>query len=392
MLTNNAPDDALGGLERYVGELSENLVGSGLRVSVVAKRRSWQHPADEVDGNGTRVIRYPVPPKSDPLFALKYPSAVARGVRAALTRLGPYDVVHAHFPVPVLSPALTGRVKYVYTMHGPVWRELLQERQGSYFLPTPVQRVARTGLRQAERRAVAGASQILTLSEYMRGEVSNLSREAASRTRVLPGGVDLSMFVPPPPRDSIRRSHRGPTLFTARRLAPGKGVLELVQSMPQVLRHFPELRLEIAGDGVQLDVIARTIRSLKLGAHVRMLGQLNGAELVGCYQRADLAITPTQDFEPFGLSTVEAMACGTPCLVTPVGGSPEIVRGLSVNLVAPDTTSDGLAAAIIGVLSEGRLGSDLSTECRERMEIYSWSNVARLHVQIYEAFASQTQI
>ena len=380
MLTNAIAPDKLGGLERYVRELAAGLVQTGAGVTVVAKQVDRDHPLDELADDGVRIIRYRVPTKADPTFAVRYPWFVANGVRRALQTAGPYDVLHAHFPVPALVPALR-RLPYIYTLHAPVFRELLVERQGSYLLPTPVQGVARSLLRFAERLVVARADKIITLSQFMRGEVSDLDDAAGERTEIMAGGIDTERFAP------AAESARDVDLikiFTARRLVPRTGVAQLVQAMPAVLAAQPRARLAIAGAGMQGEHIAAEIARLGLSGSVTMLGRVSDAELVHRYQSADLVITPTQELEGFGLATAEALACGTPCLVTPAGANPELVTSLSESLVAADTTPAAIAEATIRLLGEPGLLDTLRPQCRPTVHpTMSWPSIAQRHLELY---------
>ena len=139
MVTNAIAPDKLGGLERYVRELSKELVRQGNAVTVISKMTSPNQPDVQECPDGVKVMRYKVPPKEDALFALKYPYYVARGVRKALgaivrTSYPGGTVIHGHFPLPML-PLVMKRIPYVYTCHAPVYKEILDERQGSYRFP-----------------------------------------------------------------------------------------------------------------------------------------------------------------------------------------------------------------------------------------------------------------
>jgi glycosyltransferase involved in cell wall biosynthesis len=86
---------------------------------------------------------------------------------------------------------------------------------------------------------------------------------------------------------------------------------------------------------------------------VRLLGFVPDESLPSAYRAADLSVVPTVALEGFGLIVVESLAAGTPCLVTPVGGLPEAVSGLSRALILRSTgaeaIADGLGDALTGV-------------------------------------------
>jgi glycosyltransferase involved in cell wall biosynthesis len=391
MLTNAIAPDKLGGLERYVRELSAELVRGGAEVTVLAKRAGPEQPAQETGADGVRIVRHPVPDKRDPSFALRYPVAVAAAVGRALDGGDRDTVVHGHFPVPTLVPALRKR-PYVYTLHAPVYRELLSERQGSYLLPRPAQYVAVRALRGAEQLVLRRAAHIITLSAFMRREVQQLDPGAGPRSTVVSGGIDTSEFTPGP-TEPLTWPRSRPLLFTARRLVPRTGVLQLVQAMPDVLRALPGAHLAVAGDGAQRATIGAEIDRLGLGDRIHLLGQVVQPELVDWYRRAELVITPTQELEGFGLATAEALSCATPCLVTPAGANPELVRGLSPDLVAEGIDPVSIARAIIRVCSDVDALADLGRRARAAIEpAMGWPNIAEQHLEIYRALSSSAPV
>ena len=391
MLTNAVAPDKLGGLERYVRELSRGLVASGASVTVLAKRTADDQADDELATDGVRIRRYSPPPKSDPLFAARYAVVVARGVRAHLEAAiadggSRPTVLHGHFPVPLLGTARSRR-PYVYTCHAPVHRELLSERRGSYALPRPVQAAAVGGLRASERLVLRRAHTLITLSSFVRDEVTALDARCGERVVQLPGGLDTDWFQPAA-ADHRPIDRLAPVLFTARRLVERTGVDALVEAMPAVLAQAPAARLDIAGSGPLADALARRIDELGLTASVRLLGRIDETDLREHYRRADLALTPTRALEGFGLSTAEALACGTLAVVTPVGANPEVVSGLAPALVARGAEPDDIAAAILAVLRDPALETLRSRARAHVHPRWAWSHVVDRHLEIYDRVPS----
>jgi len=79
---------------------------------------------------------------------------------------------------------------------------------------------------------------------------------------------------------------------------------------------------------------------------VKLLGFVPDEHLAALYRAANISVVPTVALEGFGLITVESLASGTPVLVTPVGGLPEAVAGLSQDLVLPSTGADAIAEGL----------------------------------------------
>lgn len=387
MVTNAVAPDKLGGLERYVRELSAGLVAAGASVTVLAKRTAAEQPDDERGADGVRIRRFDPPRKADPLFAVRYPWDIVRGVRDRIARAvrdgGTRRVLlHGHFPVPMIEPALS-RTPYVYTCHAPVYRELLSERRGSYALPAPFRSAAVAGLRRAERHVLRRAHTVVTLSAFVRSEVALLDRGTGDRVVQIPGGLDTEWFRPDVDAPARRVDHVAPVLFTARRLVERTGVDALVEAMPSVLSRVPDARLNIAGSGPLGETLAQRISDLGLGSRVKLLGRISEEELRERYRQADLAITPTTALEGFGLSTAEALACGAIAVVTPVGANSEVVDGLSPALVARSAAPTDIAAAIVGVLDDPDLDS-LRDRARDHVHPrWAWPAVVERHLDLY---------
>ncbi len=388
MLTNAVAPDKLGGLERYVRELSAALVRKGIPVTVLAKRIREEDPTDEVGDDGVRIVRHRVPSKSDRTFAARYPFYVAAGVVREIHRMGPYGVIHGHYAITTLPAAFMTR-PFLYSFHAPVHKELLLEHGDSYLLPEATRTTAVRSLRAAERQVVRRARRTVVVSEFSRAQLGELSSTAAGKSQVIAGGIDTERFSPGQVhRDQWARS-AAPLIFTARRLVGRTGVFELVQTMPLLLTHLPKAKLAIAGDGYQRGAIEDEVRRLGIEESVRILGRVNDAELLQWYRNADLSVTPTQMLEGFGLSTGESMAVGTPVLVTPIGANPELVRNLNPLLVAPGRRPADLAQAILGLVEQEGLLKRLRAYTRSQAHPqWSWDHVSDRYLELYERFVA----
>lgn len=384
LVSNTIPPDKMGGLPRYVRELGTALARAGCETIVLAKRVDGEAPRIEDAPDGVRIIRHSVPSKRNPFFAPAYPFYSAYGVLAPLQGAqGPDTIVHAHFPVTAM-PLVLGGINYLYTFHAPVWRELLDEHQGTYTLPSAVQGLAVGGLRSVERLVVRRASRTFVLSEFMRDQMADLDAGVAARTQLLPGGIDVEKFCPD--ASVSRVGVEAPLLFTARRLTPRTGVDRLVRAMPDVMRVHPKATLVVVGTGEMDHQLRRLASELGVSEHVRFLGSVSDKSLVDFYRRATLVVMPTVRLEGFGLTTAEALACGTPVVGTPVGAIPELLQPLDPSLITADATPRGLAETINELLRDpGRL---VSIAARSRAQVapaMGWDAIAQRYLEVYEA-------
>lgn len=384
MVTNAVMPEQLGGLQRYVRELAGAIAARDIPVTVLA-RRVADAPRRERTADGVEILRFDVPARGDRLYLATYPLASLRAVAGTVAR--GRGVVHVHYPLQGMAPALAG-VPYVQTFHAPIHRELLPEHHGRYPLPgvlrRPLVAVARGGEALVARRAAA----TIVLTRYMRDRLAELSRAAALRAEVIPGGLDADRFSPGPGVEHPIARGADPLLFTARRLVPRTGVAELVRAMPEVVRALPQARLAIAGEGPLSCEVERLVAELSLTDVVFLLGRVSDRDLVRWYRAAALFVLPTQELEGFGISTIEALACGTPVVGTPVGGTPEILAPIDPRLLAGGRSARHLAAAILSVAQPpGRLPGLAHRVRGHVVPALAWPAIADRHLELYERVA-----
>ena len=161
------------------------------------------------------------------------------------------------------------------------------------------------------------------------------------------------------------------------------GLATLISAMDEVRRRVPEVLLLIAGQGPLRPTLEAQVAELQLADHVRFLGFVPDADLPTVYRAADLVIMPSLQLEGFGLTAVEALAAGTPALVTPVGGLPEVVRDLDPCLILDGCAAGQIADGLIRALREPST-LPAGARCTEFVRLnYDWPNVGRAILEVY---------
>jgi glycosyltransferase involved in cell wall biosynthesis len=159
---------------------------------------------------------------------------------------------------------------------------------------------------------------------------------------IVPNGID-----PPPPRRAPRSPD--PSIAVVTRLTAHKQLHHLVQAVPELMRRWPELHVDIAGTGPARDSLLAQIRRLGLEQAVTMPGRVPEQAKNDLLSRAWLTVAPSLA-EGWGLTVLEANALGTPAVAYDVPGLRDAVRdGLTGWLVPP---GEGLATAVTGALEE----------------------------------------
>jgi glycosyltransferase involved in cell wall biosynthesis len=220
-------------------------------------------------------------------------------------------------------------------------------------------------------------------------EVDELLRMGVPRFRmtVIPSGVDSTRFRPDGP--AVPRDPRRTRILTVGRLVERQGFSDVIRA----LRMVPDAECLVVGgppaDTLSADPHARDLRSLASGCgvadRVRLVGAVPHAEMPRWYRSADVLVA-TPWYEPFGLPTLEAMACGVPVIGSAVGGLTDtIVEGLTGELV-PARDPRALGIALRGLLSDRMRRFAYATAGADRVrQCYSWRRTAQRLAAVYSS-------
>jgi D-inositol-3-phosphate glycosyltransferase len=293
------------------------------------------------------------------------------------------DVVHAHFWMSgkaALAAARPLGIPVVLTFHA--LGQVKRRHQGAKDTSPP----DRLGLEQSLVRECDRV--VATCTD----EVFELLRMGGDRRRirVVPCGVDLSLFSPD--RQAEPRPPGRHRIVAVGRLVERKGVGNVIAALAELLRRGgPDTELVIAGgpDVADLDGDA-DVQRLRAVAHaegvahrVLFRGRVGRPELPALFRSADLAVCVPW-YEPFGIVPLEAMACGTPVVASAVGGLVDTVvhgqTGLHVPPRSVERLADALTELVPDVDRRRALGAAAAHRARAR---FSWDRVAAQTLQAY---------
>jgi glycosyltransferase involved in cell wall biosynthesis len=192
----------------------------------------------------------------------------------------------------------------------------------------------------------------------------------AERIWVVPNGIDLAYFS----LGSAPRAAR-PTLLFVGRLKEYKRVDLLVDAVALLASENVDVELHIVGEGEQRPAIEAQIRRLGLGSRVRMLGFVSEEEKREAFRRAWIHVL-TSPKEGWGISNLEAAACGTPSIASDAPGLRESVVHGQTGLLVPHGDVPALAGAIRSLLGDGPLRERMGRQGRAFAERFSWNGSA----------------
>lgn len=325
------------GNSRFGFDMDRLLVERGHEVHVLSAVGP-QGPADGTAVDG--VSFHTFPRREGGLFTRLAGARV--DYRAKLEALPPFDVLVLNQPVcgdaVLRSPAARG-VPRVYWFISPWAAEWRVENPDAGRLKAWVH----AGLRnRMEGQVLAASDAVLVESGFIRDQLAGHHPEIPpAKVTLATGAVDLRRFRPDGTRAEARARlglGDGPLVLTVRRLVERMGIDLLLRAAAAV----PQVQVVVGGEGprrAELEALAAS-----LGVKARFLGYVKDEALPSLYRAADLFVLPTRALEGFGLVAVEAMACGTPALGTPVGAIPEVLGPLGMVVEAP--TAEALAAGL----------------------------------------------
>ncbi len=145
---------------------------------------------------------------------------------------------------------------------------------------------------------------------------------------------------------------------------PFKGQALLLRAMPNVLEAVPNAHLLLVGDGDIREELERLTAELHLERHVTFAGFRR--DTLPFYRALDVYVMASTQ-EPFGLVTVEAMACAKPVVGTNSGGTPEIIVDHETGLLVPPSQPEALAEGIITLLRDPARRQDMGQKGRQRV-------------------------
>jgi glycosyltransferase involved in cell wall biosynthesis len=306
----------------------------------------------------------------EPCAAPKYSVRELWSLPLRLWRAGA-DLLHSpHYVLPPLRSCPA-----VVTVHDLIhlrFPESLASRLGPVY--------ARLMLRLSTR----SARRILTVSEHSKRDMIELLGVEPERVRVVPNGVDERFR---PLRDEKRleavRRHWGlPKRFAlcVGNINPHKNVPRLLQAM-RLVSAEEDVERVLVGESVRRDPKVQAIReALARERAVRHVPFVPHAELPAFYSLAELLVTPSL-YEGFGLTPLEAMACGTPVVAARRASLPEVL-GDAAEWVDPERPED-IARGVLRLCTDRPRREELAALGTERARLYSWRRSAEQTLELY---------
>ncbi len=275
------------------------------------------------------------------------------------------DVYHAICPMGGAAAVLFGKKPLVVTVHDLIpfhLKDFDSSWKYSY-------------VRFCARLSIKKSAAIIVPYRVTKDEIVARLGGDAAKVHVVNYGVDHATYYPRP--ELTRATNR--VLYIGE-VSRSKGVDVLIKAFEQVKKNVPDAELVIGGksskDQPMLEELATSLGVRDL----TFQGFIPEEELATYYSTTTVMVFPSR--YGFGLSVLEAMACGTPVVAAAALDAPEFVEGAGI-LVKPDDV-DSLATSITQILTDAALRTDLTAKGIAKAKSFSWENAARGNREVYE--------
>ncbi|MFB2896157.1 glycosyltransferase family 4 protein [Aerosakkonemataceae cyanobacterium BLCC-F50] len=379
-----------GGQNVYVRQVGQALAQKGWLVDMFTRKANPQQDKIVQHSLNCRTIRLNAGPEEfvprDDIFVY-LPEFVENFLQFQQDNQITYPIVHTNYWLSAwvgmqLKKKLD--VKQVHTYHslGAV----------KYKSVTTIPMIATTRL-STEKAVLETAQRIVATSPQEKEHMRNLVSQKG-KIDIIPCGTDISHFGSISriaAREQLGIDPETRVILYVGRFDRRKGIETLVRAVGQCqARKNQQLKLIIGGgfipghsDGKEYDRIASIVDELGLNDITIFPGRLSREVLPNYYTAADVTVVPSH-YEPFGLVTIESMACGTPVIGSDVGGLQFTIVPEETGLLCPPKDNAAFAAAIDRILGNPEWRNKLGVNARERVEeMFSWDGVAAQLTNLY---------
>jgi D,D-heptose 1,7-bisphosphate phosphatase len=380
-----------GGQNVYVTQVARHLARRGHLVEVLTRRDNPDLPPVLEWLDGVRIVHVPAgPPERRPKEQLlplmeEFTHHTLRRAR----RIN-YDLTHAHFFMSALVGAEIKQalgLPLVVTFHALGRVRRLHQGGADAF---PEERLA------IEDRAVAEADRLIAECPQDREDLLQLYGAQRGRIRIIPCGFDPHEFGPAdksPARELLGLPPAEFIVLQLGRMVQRKGVDNVIRAVARLQRaHGIRARLLVVGGEArdpdpaltpEIGRLRSTAEQEGVDELVTFTGSRERGELRNYYTASDVFVT-TPWYEPFGITPVEAMACGTPVIGTAVGGIKTTVRDGVTGYLVPPKEPDALADRLAQLVRRPDLLQEFRRQAlRRARSLYTWSRVSKAIESLY---------
>ena len=367
---------ATGGAERYIQEIVERTrdIDEGRDVRVLTSRMRTNGPITLLD---------PKLLQDNPIYVQRLSSAKTPLVSYPRLQALSYYIGH-HKPdilegygfwyQPADTAARYAKKHNIPFIFHPIYYENAVRRK-------PVWKIYQQTIGRSTFKA---ADVVIVLSEFEQ-ELIKQSGMPVQRFEIVPPGIQMESFKTTRGTPFTGRGIQGTILLAVSRISKSKGLQDIIQALPDIIREVPDAQLVIIGDDFgYASLLKKRAEALGITPHIHFLGKLSEEELIAAYQHADIFIHASH-YEAFGIVLGEAMAAGTPVVARNSTAIPYVVPNNKAGLLF--TTHDDLVQSVVTLCKDTKLAEQFGQYGKKHVQQnFSWDTSIRNLIAIYEEF------
>lgn len=382
-----------GGQNVYVAELARQLVERNYEVDIFTRKDDASLPEVVNWEPFIRVVHVTAGPQA---FVAKekllqyMPDFTYNMLRFIQKEQVEYSLIHANF---FMSAWVASRIRkvlhipYVITFHAlGLVRKVYQKEMDQF----PEERLS------IERFLVQDADALIAECPQDKEDLIHYYGASASRIKVVPCGFSCREFEPVDKTEArrlLKLPENEKIVLQLGRMVPRKGVDNVIRSIGRLKHSLHNIKLVIVGGESDIPDPAQTPEMRRLQRIAEEEGVLSSVIFAGrksrevlkyYYAAADVFIT-TPWYEPFGITPLEAMACGTPVIGSAVGGIKYSVKDGQTGFLVPPNDPDALAERLGVLLTDQKLLHMMQKNALARVnKLFTWDKVAQKMDDLYE--------
>jgi len=378
-----------GGTGSYVYYLSNELLKNGYNIHVVTGSNKTQ----DVHVNSQLDVSFLKSPKMPAVKSFILAGNSNRKLQIIRTAAN-IDIMHPQLP---LTPNFAVPPNYgktlVCTVHS-TWKGEAEAIRGEPFMRLNANEKVLVSLNRMlrffEESMIHRARKVIAVSEFTKYELTKYYKIPAHKIKVIHNGVDIKKFQPAADKRKIKTelgfNPDDIAIVSVGRLYARKGLFTLIESMPAIIRRFPNAKFIISGKG-QSDEMQKLIAyATKLGVinNIIFTGYYPDQKLPKLYQAADVfAFSTFYEHHPFAV--LEALSTGLPVVTTTVGGIPETIQTGKNGFLVKPFDEKAFADRILYLLEHPEFASEIGTAARKTVvEQLDWRIVVKDAMKVYD--------
>jgi glycogen(starch) synthase len=388
MLSWEFPPRIIGGISPHVFFLSKSLAKNGVKVYVVTCDFPGAPAHEVIDGVEVyRVDSYKNPSPDFATWVYLMNMNMQKEAAAIANKLGGgIDVFHAHdWLVATAGIGLKHifRKPLLVTMHSTE----MGRRDGKHTANEKM-------IHETEAWLTYEAWKVVCCSDYMVQHVKWVFGLPSDKLVMVPNGVNSEIYENAESKEDLKN-------FRSRFALPGekivlyvgrlvyeKGIHVLINAIPKVIQKV-DAKFIIVGSGYMKEQLLNIVRSMGLEHKVLFEGFVDEKTLINLQKCADVSVVPSL-FEPFGIVALEAMAAGSPVVVSDTGGLSEIVDHETTGVKVYPNNPESLAWGITRVLLDERFSTYIKRNAYKKIiERYNWEKIGLQTKHVYEEVLGQ---